>query len=351
MLKHITIIDVARDAGVSMKTVSRVLNNEPHVRPDKRNRVLSVIATHGYTRNLVAREFASNATRIVAFVFMSRSRLFPHEHYFADIFDDAQRTLAKADYSTLFSTPEELAPESAADFVAELVRKRRLAGVLLADLLDCDFSAFARTQIPIVVLGRHARGPRMSGVLPTDAQGMFDMVAHVHKLGHRRIGFLGRIPHKATTVSRLAGYDRALMNLNLLQNPGWVYDCEDNSTDAAQAMAQRLVRQPRLGLPTALCAASDLIASVAVREFHRAGVRVPQDISVTGFDDNQYARLTDPGLTTVSVPRVEMGQKAAEELIRLIAPENEGRVIEVPTRLVQRESAGPPPLWSGTTVA
>ena len=132
-----TIRDVAKRAGVAPMTVSRVLNKEPYVAQEMRDKVMVAIKDCNYTPNLVARELASKSARVVAFIFLSPERPFSKEYYFTEIFDGAHQALIKSDYFTLFLSPDQNTCDPVA-YIDNVVKSRKLSGILLADLVGCD---------------------------------------------------------------------------------------------------------------------------------------------------------------------------------------------------------------------
>lgn len=343
MSRNVTIRDIAEKAGVSFKTVSRILNNEPHVRADKRERVMAVVKSLNYAPNLLARDLSSKVTRTVAFVFLSRQRIFSREYYFTEMFDSAQRELGNRDYAVLFLSPDDV-PADPVAYLSQLVRARRLSGLVLADLVQCDYTALDALGVPTVVLSRRALGRRLAGVMPDNAGGLRQAVEHLHSLGHRRIGFFGLCADKPPFAERLSGYAHALRRLGLAADPAWVYSARANFVEAVPDAARAFFSQSPDARPTGLCCASDIMAVALPRECQTRGLRVPQDVSIVSFDDTEIVQMTHPPLTSMHTPRDDMGRRAAQKLIAMIESEEEGEIIEFPVTLTLRGSTGPVPV-------
>ncbi|HRU05964.1 MAG TPA: LacI family DNA-binding transcriptional regulator [Candidatus Brocadiia bacterium] len=340
MAKQATIIDVARHAGVSIKTVSRVVNNEPHVQDHTRGKVLAAIQRLGYSPNAIAREMVTQATRVVAFVFATRERMFCRETYFTEIFDSAQRELLERNYFTLFLAPGN-APADPLAYAFDLVRQRKVSGVILADLTGGAPPDPAAQTTPIVHLTRPLRGKKAASVFPDNEGGMEQVVGCLAELGHRRIGFLGRMPGRHSAETRLRGFEKAMRRRGLAVDPGLIVDVLENTPEAGAAAVSKFVSAAKT-LPTALCGFTDIMGLTALAELQRLGLRVPHDISVTGFDDIDMCSLSVPGLTTVQVRRDEIGRVAARKLIAMIEGAQDGDSTLVQTRLVARGSTAPP---------
>ena len=335
--KAVNITDIAARAGVSIKTVSRVIHEEPHVTADKRDRVLAAVKRLGYVPHVIAQEFAAKTTRVIGFVFLSREKLFCREYFYTEIFDAAHKVLTEHDYFTLFLAPERITSRPV-DLVLDIAARRKLSGVILADLVGCDYGVLARQGLPAVVLNRRIATATTASIVPDNAAGMRAVVSHLCGLGHRRIGFLGRVPRRPSSQERLRGYRSALREASLPWDRRLVYDCAQNVPSATDAAVRSLLRTPLARRPTALCCFTDTLALAAIKTLQRAGVRIPDDISVAGFDDIDFCALVTPALTTVHVPRDEMGRLAADKLLEMIGGKSAGTTTEVPVTLVQRES-------------
>jgi LacI family transcriptional regulator len=334
----VTIARVAQRARVSKMTVSRVINQRPGVAPSVRARVQRVIDTLGYVPSARARSLARGRGNVIG--------------------------LLLPDIVSEWTTPLLLGVGEAAEALGYqmLVRTTGRGQTYSADAPDLltgsDLAegvivnswrvpaAFAQNVVrrggAIVVIDGYARLPDVPWVSAADRAGAREAALYVARLGHRRIGFIGGGREPYLAQERLAGFREGLAAAGLRSEPSLVRQ-GDFTREAGYACALRLLRLPHP--PTALLAASDPMAVGALQAAHELGLRLPDGLSVVGFDDT-LAAGTYPPLTTVVRDYKEMGRTA----MRLLAAQLSGdrasgaRQIEVPTRLVVRQSAAPPSL-------
>jgi LacI family transcriptional regulator len=333
--REITIIDVADEAGVSYATVSRVINNKDHVSPEKRERVLHAMAQLGYVANVQARSLAGGASRVVGLLvdYLSSS-------YMDEIIRGIDGALDAENYDLmLYTTHRRKTKESA--YVTKLTR--RLADGLLL-ILPRNPAAYLDTlyqrQFPHVLIDYLSDGQNVPSVSTTNFRGSYDAMTFLLSLGHRRIGFITGTLEFGCARHRLDGYKAALKEYGIPFDPQLV--CEgDFMQPQGYQCAQRLLS---LSVPpTAIFASNDTMAFGVMEAARERGLRLPEDLSIVGFDDIPQASHVHPPLTTVRQPLEEMGQRAAMLLLHYIAhPNAEIERIELPTELIIRESCQPP---------
>ncbi len=333
--RGITILDVAREAGVSPTTVSRVLNNQDHVRPDKRARVLTAMTRLGYVVNQQARSLAGGRSHVIG--------LLVHEvgvAYTGEIVRGIEEELVAAQYELmLYTTHRRKTKEST--YVATLTRGMT-DGLLL--LLPLNPQAYLETlhheRFPYVVIDYQGCDDYSPTVIARNRQAAFEVTSYLIGLGHRRIGFIAGNPELSSAIQRLDGYRAALEAHQIPYDADLVVDGEFLQAGGYQA-ANQLLDLP--DPPTAIFAANDISAFGAMDAIRNRGLTIPDDISIVGFDDIPQAAHVHPSLTTVRQPLEEMGRLATRMLLRMIEdPEYKGERIELPTTLVLRESCGPP---------
>ncbi len=328
-----TLREVARRAGVSIKTASRVVNQEPNVAPATRRRVERIIARLGYRPNSVARSMRTRRSEMLGLVVPSiRNPIYPA---IARGVEDTARAYSRA--VVLVSADRD--PDREADCIALLV-DRRVDGIILGSPVvgPAGLSPARRAGIPVVAMNPNVSLPGVLSLRIDNAGAAREMTAYLVRLGHRRIGFLDGIPALLRCRERLAGYRAGL------QAAGLAFDADDVERgdfayEAAYHATQKLLdRQRSL---TALFAGNDLMAIGAIAAAVDRGLRVPEDLSVVGFDDIDLAAMVRPGLTTVHQPNYEMGALAADLILN---PERQAGPLTrtMPTRIVERQSAGPP---------
>ncbi len=333
--RGVTILDVAREAGVSPTTVSRVLNSRDHVRPDKRTRVLTAVTRLGYVVNQQARSLAGGRSQVIG--------LLVHEvgvAYTGEIVRGIEEELAAAQYELmLYTTHRRKTKESA--YVATLTRGMT-DGLLL--LLPLNSQAYLETLhqegFPYVVIDYQGFDDFSPTVIAKNWQAAFDATSYLIQLGHRRIGFIAGSPELSSAIQRLSGYKAALEAHGIPYDPDLVANGDFQQACGYQAANQLLALAER---PTAIFAANDMSAFGAMDAVRNRGLVIPDDISLVGFDDLPSAAAVRPSLTTVHQPLIEMGRVATQMLLEYIGdPALRTRRIEFDTELVIRESCCPP---------
>lgn len=332
---EITIVDVAAEAGVSYATVSRVINNKDHVSPEKRERVLRAMARLGYVVNMQARSLAGGESRVIGLLvdYLSSS-------YMGEILRGIDGALDAENYDLmLYTTHRRKTKESA--YVTKLTR-RLVDGLLL--ILPRNATAYLDTlrlrQFPHVLIDYLSDGQNVPSVSTTNFRGAYDATMYLLSAGHRRVGFITGTMEFGCARERLEGYKAALQEYDLPFDPQLV--CEGNFLQPqGYQCAQNLLSLPEL--PTAIFSSNDMMAFGVMEAAREKGLRLPEDLSIIGFDDIPQASHVHPQLTTVRQPLEEMGQRAAQLLLHYIAhPKGEIVRIELPTELIIRESCQSP---------
>jgi LacI family transcriptional regulator len=329
--ESVTILDVAREAGVSYATVSRVLNNKAHVKPEKREAVLRAMARLGYVANQQARSLAGGRSRVVGLLVQGLE-----SSYTGEIVRGIDEELAAAQYDLmLYTTHRRNTKESV--YVAAI--SRGMADGLLLSLPrnpEAYIETLRRQNFPYVLIDHQGIGDEHRSVCATNWQGAYDATRYLLELGHRRIGFITGAMELGCAVDRLAGYRAALEECGISADPALVYE-GDFLRPAGFVGARALLALP--DRPTAIFASNDEMAFGAIEAAHDRGLRIPDDLSVVGFDDIPQSAIVHPALTTVRQPLAQMGRVAAEMLLRLIHDSRSQVERSVlPTNLVIRHS-------------
>jgi len=334
MKKPVSIKRVAEEAGVSAMTVSRVLNHPEAVAPATRDRVLSVIAQLGYRPNAIARSLKLQRTYTIGLITGGLDNWF-----YVQMSVGAVHELRRHNYRVLLSTMD-TDPDGEPDFV-HMLNDQRVDGVLLVhDSVQIDHDPLVRlmdVDLPIVTTGYRLPHSSLRVVDVDNVDGAMQIMRHLFALGHRRIATItGSLRYKAAT-DRTEGYRLAHIEASMPLDSGLM--CEGGWTmDTGYQCMQNLLAR---GLEfSAVFAQNDEMAIGAIRALREAGLRVPQDISVAGFDDSNVAQFFDPPLTTVRQPIYDIGVTAARLLIGQI--ERPGEQFDdalLKTELVVRESA------------
>lgn len=335
----VTIHDVARHAGVSPMTVSRVINSEANVREETRARVTASVRALRYSPNLAARSLASADAMHLGVLYSN-----PSSAYLSEFL------LGSLEQSSLSGSQLVIEQcnrvESEREAVQRLV-KGGIDGVILpAPLCDSEESlkAVEETGIPAVLVASGRPAPVFSAVSINDFEAARAMTRHLLALGHKRIGFINGHPNQTASGQRFRGYIEGMTEAGLTVGADQVaqgYFTYRSGLDAAQ----RLLESWK---PTAIFASNDDMAAATMAVAHRRGLDVPGDLSIAGFDDTPLATTVWPALTTIRQPIADMAREAVRLLIEQIRGRRAGAAPPVAHRslrftLVPRESTGPAP--------
>lgn len=323
----VTIIDVATEAGVSYATVSRVINNKGNVNPEARERVLRAMSQLGYVANLQARSLAGGRSHVVGLLVQDLGT-----GYIGEIIRGIDTELANAQYDLmLYTTHRRKVRESV--YVTTLTRG--MADGLLLVLprnTEAYLQTLRRQQYPYVLIDHQGIDLQGPSVAATNRQGAYEATRYLLELGHRRIGFITGALELGCSVDRLTGYREALASYNLAADPELIYE-GDFYQPKGYAGAHAL-----LGLnnpPTAIFASNDIMAFGVMEAARERGLRIPNDISIVGFDGTPQASMVHPNLTTVQQPLEQMGRKATQMLLQYISdPTTPPERVELPTKLI-----------------
>ena len=341
MVRQPIMLDVARLAGVSMKTVSRVVNKEPNVREEVRERVTRAATALGYQPNFSARSLAGERSFLIGYLFGD-----PGGDYSHRVEVGILNRCRGAGYHLLVEQLDDAAAD-VADRTAALVSQLRLDGVILTAPIT-DHAEVLRVldeaRVPYVRIAPDSDSDRSPGVHIDDARAAEELTDHVIGLGHRRIGFIKGDPRHAAARLRLQGFRRA-MNTHRLQVVEQLVEQGSFSYSSGLDCAKRLLH--RRPAPTAIIASNDDMATAVIAVAHEMGVRVPEELSVVGFDDAPIAQVVWPALTTVRQPISLMAEAATDMLLSLLASRNGGTWpspmprCELDYELKLRQSAAP----------
>jgi LacI family transcriptional regulator, galactose operon repressor len=333
---RLTIRDIARLAGVSVATVSRVVNDRPDVSTETRNEVLRVMRTHGFTTNRSARALSGRRTGLIGFTLP-----FIEESYFMEILSGAAEALYEQDKRLVLCPTHH-------EHAREVTLLERLMGgttdgaiILLPEESSGELRRLAEQGYPFVVAD--PRQPLDDGIPAVSAShlpGARAATEHLLGLGHRRVGMIAGTPGWLATEERVQGYRMALAAAGIPFAPELVVG-EDFRTQTGFTAGGLLLDLD--DPPTAIFASNDNLAVGVMRAVLARGLRVPQDVSVVGFDDTEIAANVLPPLTTVRQPLAELGRTAVSLLNRLIDGQRiEALRVELATRLIVRDSTAPP---------
>lgn len=333
-----TIKDVARLAGVSKTTVSRIMNNNPSVKPETKTRVLQAVKELGYTPNSIARALRIKKSEVVAVII-------PHgvEYVFSDpFFPEIIKGIATVlnlhnlNLHLVMGSTERQQRE----IYSGLLRSKRIDGLILVCLRFDDkeyILRLKRASLPCVSIGRFPL-EKVNYVGCDNKEGAYKVVKHLINLGHKQIGLISGSFDLIGGVDRFEGYKMALEKHNLEYDSELVTKGDWTREGGYQAMCELFSRTK---IPTAVFAANDQMAIGVVEAIKEKGLQIPKDIAIVGFADTQFASYIEPPLTTIREPTYEESTMAAKMLIKLInGQEVRQPQVMLPTELIIRESCG-----------
>ncbi|WP_399092623.1 LacI family DNA-binding transcriptional regulator [Streptomyces sp. BBFR2] len=329
-----TMADVARHAGVSVATVSHVLNGTRPVRDTTRAAVLRAIDELGYTPNTLARSLVTARTRSIGLAVSPISN-----PYFTEILQGVEASALEAGYGLLLADPHDDPVHERK--VVQLLHERRVDGVIVAPSAEPSemVGYLTRRSVPAVFLDRLA-GDAHDQVCADNTAPMRQLVEHLADLGRTRIGLIAGLPGLSTTTERVAGYRAGLRSRGLPNDPALLAGGNSEAAGAEAATHQVLAAAHP---PTALVTANNAMTIGALRALGTRGLRVPHDVALACFDDFSWADLFTPRLTAVAQPGKEIGAAAVRLLLdRLADPGRAPRTLRLPCTLAHRTSCGCP---------
>ncbi|MGW0517776.1 LacI family DNA-binding transcriptional regulator [Crossiella sp. NPDC003009] len=330
----VTMRDVAELAGVSITTVSHVVNGTRTVAGETRARVLDAVARTGYTGNAIARSLVTGGTRSLGVAISLVAN-----PYFAELIQAVESEASAAGFTLLLiDTHDEPSAEQAA---VRALRSRRVDGLLLTPSAGASGALLPELRqlgTPVVLIDRLPSHGLLDQVGPENAGAAAALVGHLAELGHRRIGLVSGAAGLTTTSERVHGYRLGLGRAGLPVDESLVVSGESAIGPAGTAL-RRLLALPEP--PTAVVTGNNAMLVGVLRTLRELGLRAGRDLALVGYDEVEWADLVDPPLTTMAQPVEEIGRTAVRMLLARIAePERAPRTVRLPARFVHRRSCG-----------
>jgi LacI family transcriptional regulator len=331
MSKSLTIHDVAQAAGVSSKTVSRVLNGEKYVKADMRERVEATIKALGFRPNFAARALAGKKSFQIALIYDN-----PSPYYAQNVQAGVMARCAESGYR-MIAQPCDADADNLIDIIIALIDQAQLDGVILTAPLTENAALRALLKdrnIPCALISPADSDPAIASVHVNQHMAAREMTEYLIGQGHQRIGFVAGSIKFATSHMRVSGYKAGLLHSGLAFDEQILLYGRYDFASGVEAAEALLALDPR---PTAIFASSDEMAAGVLATAHRMGIAIPEQLSVVGFDDTDLASAVWPPLTTIRQPVRDLGYQATEMLL-------EGRVEQrvLDHWLINRASAGHP---------
>ena len=327
-----TIKDVARHAGVSISTVSHVLNETRFVSEDRATKVHDAVRALDYKPSAVARSLKTNRTHTIGMLTASNANPF-----FAEVIHGVEASCYERGYHLVLCNSDDDLDKQAS--YLKTLEEKRIDGLLVmsAHSQPAFFDLLRdRCQWPLVVLDCQAPGLEADIIMEDPEQGGYEATRYLLEQGHQSVGCISGPGDLSPSCQRLAGYYRALEDVNIPVKDGWVVEGRLTAESGYQAATGMLDNgEP----PSALFVGNDIMAMGVICALQTRGYRVPDDVSVIGYDDIELAAYTSPPLTTIHQPKGELGRLAADTLIdRIENPQRQRVVRTLRSTLVERQS-------------
>lgn len=327
-----TVRDVAAAAQVSVATVSRVLNGDARVQPERRERVEHAIRRLGYRRDSVARNLRRGSTMVWGLVISDIENPF-----FTSLVRGVQDTAEQSGYSVvLLNSDEDLEKEARC---LRVLAEERVAGVILSPVSEQGSSLTGLpSSTPTVLVDRQVTGLEVDTVAVDHARGAYEGTAHLLQAGYRRVACISGPRHSTTGAARIEGYERAVRDAGLEPDPDLIHVTDFKRGGGHDAALRLLDLDPR---PDAIIAMNNLMSEGTLWALQERGVAVPDDVGLVGFDDLTWSTLVRPRLTVVAQPVRQLGLTAAELLARRCGGDRSGfpATVRLPSELIVRESS------------
>ncbi len=324
---------IAKRAKVSTATVSRTINGSDKVTPETAERVWRVVRSMGYRPNSYARALVSGRSRMLGLIISDIVNPF-----FPELVRSFEDIALKSGYEVLVANTG-YDPDRMAHSVSRML-ERQVEGVavITSEMGENFVSQMTDRRIPMVFLDTARVGPRVSKIKVDYSRGIGEAVEHIVNLEHKHIAFISGPTELRSAETRRNAFLKCLHQYGVLPDKNYI-QVGNHRIDGGEAAMRRLLALPHP--PTAVLTSNDLTAMGVLRAIHTARLRVPEDISVVGFDDIELSEYTQPALTTVRLSRKEVADTAFAALVKLLGPKAEaGSLFEIETHLVIRDSTG-----------
>ncbi|MFH1368037.1 MAG: LacI family DNA-binding transcriptional regulator [Elusimicrobiota bacterium] len=328
----LTIRDIAQKSGVSVATVSRVINGSELVRPETKKKVLKVIKEHNYQPNMLARAFSKSKSETIGLIVP------PETHIFSDYFAEMLRGIENAARLYNYDLLLKISTPASRDSYHQYYEMKKCDGLLLIApvMNDLGLKNLEKKDIPMVLI--NCVSTQISYVDVDNVDGAFKAVEHLVKRGHKRIGIINGIIEGVNAQDRYKGYQLALMKYHIPEDKELITYGKYSQQSGIDAMQKLMSLDNK---PTAVFAANDLMAIGAIKVIKDAGLAVPKDIAVVGYDDLILAAISDPPLTSIHQPIFDVGKEAVRLLVdQMDKGQKSVQKVVLETELVVRQSSG-----------
>jgi LacI family transcriptional regulator len=330
----ISVREIAKLAGVSSATVSRVINGSNLVTGETTQRIQSIIKDFNFVPNNSAIHLKSGKSHIYGIIIPDLTNPF-----FTELVKIFEGLLVDHERELLVANTDFHATRTQRSLRRMLLRRVDGVAILASELETASLEALVNNRIPVVTADRLHTAPGISDIAIDFSQGMTELAAHLRELGHTRIGFIGGTAGIVTSRVRKECFLDAIVKQGLSSREGWIVE-GNYRTDGGEAGMEAILAAGEI--PTAVVTANDLTAIGALRKAHEKGLRIPQDISIAGCDDIEMSDMVNPPLTSLRISRREYADMIMQALdLATTNQSDEGQQYMLPTRLIVRQSTGP----------
>lgn len=307
----VTVKDIAKKAGVSHSTVSRALHGSPLISEETKQRIQQIAVELGYLPSAAARTLKTNRSQVLGVVLSSID-----DPFFSEILHGIEQIVQKSGYS-LFIAAAHRDPAREREIVQAMVEHRADGVIICSTSFREERSRqFLQSGVPIVVVNNQAVEDFRYSIYHDDVDGSQQVTRHLIELGHKRIAYIGNSASGRTTLDRLTGFRQEMEAAGLAVPDEYIYEASGGGTEDGLAVATSFLRLSKR--PTALVCYNDMLAIGVMKGLQQAGVCVPEDVSITGFDNIVFSAYTNPPLTTLDQPKRFIGEEAARLLLELL---------------------------------
>jgi len=350
MIKPVTVYDIAKEANVSVATVSRVLNNSAPVKQSTREKIAGIIAKHQFQPNALARSLFKKETGMIGIILPDITNPF-----FPEVLSGLDIEARSKGYTFFLCD----SVSSNRDFTDQYDRESSFLNILMEKQVDgivliggrinlakpskemVQEVVEASKRVPLLLINGNLPGASLHRVAVDEKKGGELAARHLVELGHRKIAFIGGFKQMSNTIQRIQGFRNVLRESGIEERSDWIRTGGFSVAKGIE-LAEELLRLPEQERPTALQCANDLVAIGALKAARRAGISVPEQLSIIGFDDIPFAGHSIPELTTVSLKCHEVGRTAAGVMDKLITRNKVAKTTILSPELVVRETTAPP---------
>lgn len=333
----VTIIDVAKKAGVSPSTVSRVISGNPRISTETIRKVKKIMDELGYHPNVMAKSLVSKTTQTIGILLPRSAEELFLNLFFSEIIRGVVTQSTRSGYDLMMTTGTSEREEVEA--ITRLVKGRRVDGVILLYSRKSDpvISFLQEMKFPFVLVGRSEDFPNVLSVDNNNVQAAYDATRHLITQGHTRIGFVSGPPNLIVSRDRMDGYVQAMREAQLPIQSEWIVEGEFLQESGYRAMSFFMNLPER---PTALVVIDDIVAFGVLRGVTELGYKVPTDLSLVGFNNIPMSELSSPPLSSIDIGIYQLGYTASQTLIKAVKgePIHHHHII-IPHRLMIRESS------------